>query len=151
MHFDFDNLLSLNPWSWIILGVILCAAEILAPGAFLIWIGLAAISTGIIVFAVPLAATWAILLFAALSLLCALIGYKVYGAASKSEPDQDLNQGAQDFIGKSFVLAEPIVQGAGRINFGDTVWRVSGPDMPAGRPVRVVSVEHGVLLRVEAA
>lgn len=151
MNFDFDSLLSLSPWSWVILGVILCAAEVFAPGAFLIWIGLAAIATGAVIFVLPLAAPWALILFAGLSLAFALIGYRIYGVISKTEPEALLNQGAQEFIGKAFVLAEPIVQGAGRIITGDTVWRVSGPDMPAGQSVRVVSVERGTLLRVEAA
>ena len=32
----------LGPWSWWVLGLVLLAAEILMPGVFLIWIGIAA-------------------------------------------------------------------------------------------------------------
>jgi membrane protein implicated in regulation of membrane protease activity len=47
------------------------------------------------------------------------------------------------------VLAEPIVQGAGRLSFDDTLWRIEGPDLPAGARVRVVGLS-GTVLRVTA-
>ena len=108
MHFDFDSLLSLSPWAWVILGVILCGAEMLAPGAFLLWIGLAAIATGMVVFVVPLVVPWATIVFAGLSLAFALVGYRVYGVKRKGPPEAALNQGTEDFVGRLFVLAEPI-------------------------------------------
>jgi len=48
------------------------------------------------------------------------------------------------------VLAEPIAHGQGRAFIGDTLWQLSGPDMAAGRAVRVIGT-RGVVLRVEAA
>ena len=38
----------LGPWAWIILGVVLIGLELPAPGVFLVWLGLAAIATGLI-------------------------------------------------------------------------------------------------------
>ncbi|MFD0936463.1 NfeD family protein, partial [Methylobacterium trifolii] len=40
--------------------------------------------------------------------------------------------------------------GAGRIRFDDTLWRVSGPDLPAGARVRVTGMA-GTVLTVAAA
>lgn len=57
---------------------------------------------------------------------------------------------AAQLIGRTAVLAEPIREGRGRIRLDDTVWRVSGPDLPAGSRVKVVSVQ-GTELHVEAA
>ena len=39
---------NLGPWSWIILGLVLMGLELVAPGAFLVWLGLAAVLTGLI-------------------------------------------------------------------------------------------------------
>ncbi len=53
-------------------------------------------------------------------------------------------------IGEEIVLNEPISDGFGRVPIGDTVWRVAGPDLPAGRKVRIVG-HDGAVLKVEAA
>jgi hypothetical protein len=52
-------------------------------------------------------------------------------------------------VGRDFLLERAIVNGAGAIRVHDSVWRVTGPDLPAGARVRVTAVEEGVLLRVE--
>ncbi len=43
-----DAFISLGAWAWIILGVLLIGVELLAPGAFFLWLGLAAIVTGLL-------------------------------------------------------------------------------------------------------
>jgi inner membrane protein len=127
-----------GPWGWVVVGVLLCAVEVFAPGAFLIWLGLAAIATGVLTALVPLTTATS-------------IGYHSYGELARRAPLAGLNRGAQDFVGRELVLVDAIEHGEGRVKAGDTVWRVTGPDLPAGRRVRVVSVEDGVMLRVEAA
>src|SRR3546814_9097918 len=48
-------LTSMEPhWMWLSVGVLLAAAEIVAPGFFLIWIGAAAIVTGVVAWLVPI-------------------------------------------------------------------------------------------------
>jgi membrane protein implicated in regulation of membrane protease activity len=49
-----------------------------------------------------------------------------------------------------FTLEKPIVDGSGTIGIDDTVWRVTGPDAPAGSRVKVTRVD-GVALHVEPA
>ncbi len=39
---------SLGGWSWIVAGLALLILEVLAPGAFMMWLGLAALAVGII-------------------------------------------------------------------------------------------------------
>ena len=50
-----------------------------------------------------------------------------------------LNRRGEQMIGKVATLTEPIKDGRGRVRIGDTMWRVSGPDLPAGTQVRVKS------------
>ena len=49
-----------------------------------------------------------------------------------------------------FTLEKPIVDGSGTVRIDDTIWRVAGPDAPAGSRVKVVSAD-GASLTVAAA
>ncbi len=40
-------------WTWIALGAVLLAVEIIAPGTFLLWLGIAAVLTGALFLLVP--------------------------------------------------------------------------------------------------
>jgi hypothetical protein len=53
-------------------------------------------------------------------------------------------------VGREFTLEKPIIDGFGTVRIGDTVWRVAGPDAPAGSRVKVVQVD-GANLTVAAA
>ncbi len=61
-----------------------------------------------------------------------------------------INERAAQQVGRIAVLKEPIAGGQGRVFLGDTLWRVEGPDLPAGASVRIVSFDDATLL-VEAA
>ncbi len=136
-------------WGWFGLGLLLIAGEILAPGVFLIWFGFAALGVGVmeLVFAPGWIAE--VLIFAGLSVVAVLIGLRVYRGGSKTEGASNLNERVAGFRGQVFSLDEAIVNGFGRIRVGDSVWRVKGPDMAAGQPVKVCGVD-GATLIVEA-
>jgi len=136
-------------WIWLILGILLCAGEIFASGVFLIWIGLAAIATGLIMLVVPMSATWSLIVFALLSIASVLIGWKLYGSQNPESDHPFLNRRTDALIGRTFVLAKPIVGGEGTIRIHDANWRVRGPDMPAGTRVRVTGVQDTTVLLVE--
>src|SRR3954469_4609987 len=44
---------TLGAWNWLIFGLVLMALELLAPGVFLFWLGLAALLVGVLSFALP--------------------------------------------------------------------------------------------------
>jgi membrane protein implicated in regulation of membrane protease activity len=131
----------LGPWNWMAAGFVLLALEILVPGVFLLWIGLAALIVGALSLMLWDAAFWVwqlqVVIFLALALACAFAGKKVMGKGD-SETDQPLlNRRGAQLVGRTATLTEPITEGRGRIRIGDTTWRVSGPDLPAGTKVRV--------------
>lgn len=139
----------LGPWSWMVLGMALLAVEIVAPGFFLLWIGLAALIVGALTLALWNSGLWPwevqVVLFLALSLLTVFVGRRIM-AGRRGDSDQPLlNQRGAQLIGRTATLSEPIHEGKGRIQLGDTVWRVSGPDMPVGARVRVVSASDSEL------
>lgn len=136
-------------WLWLIAGLLLIAGEALAPGVFLLWIGGAAIATGLMTAAVDLSFAWSLLFFAFSAIGSVLIGRRVYGPSESESGDPFLNRRADALVGRTFRLNQPIRGGEGVISVNDTQWRLRGPDMPAGVRIRVVGVEEATFLRVE--
>ena len=133
----------LGPWNWMVLGFALLALEILMPGVFLLWIGLAALAVGVLSLMIWDAAFWVwevqVLAFLVLALICAFAGKKIMGSRGDDSDQPLLNKRGDQLIGRTATLTEPITNGRGRVKIGDTMWRVSGPDLPAGAKVRVKS------------
>lgn len=146
-------LTEMGPWSWWIFGLLLLAAELLVPGVFLVWIGLAAITVGAASLALWGMAVWGwevqMLVFAVLSVVFVLAGRRVYGRTHASD-EPLLNQRGATLIGRIGTLADPITDGRGRLRLDDTTWPISGPDLAAGSRVRVMASE-GARLVVEKA
>jgi membrane protein implicated in regulation of membrane protease activity len=128
-------------WGWILASLILMGGELLIPGIFLVWLGLAAFATGLIeaVFDMP----WQIQLpvFAVFSIATVTLATRFSRA-----PLSGLNLGAHRLVGREFLLDAAIINGDGRVRFDDTLWRVHGPDLPAGTRVKVTGVDGTSLL-----
>lgn len=131
----------LGPWNWMVLGFVLLTLEILVPGVFLLWIGLAALIVGAMSLMFWDAGFWSwevqVVVFLALALLCAFAGKRIMGNSGDATDQPLLNQRGSQLVGRTATLTEPITDGRGRVKIGDTMWRVSGPDLPAGAKVRV--------------
>jgi hypothetical protein len=142
---------SFGGWSWVVLGLVLIGGEMLAPGAFLVWLGLAALVTGVVVGATGLAWQGAALVFAALCVVSVLAG-RMLTRRKSDEPDAatGLNDRGRQLVGKVFRLEATMLGGEGRIRIGDSSWRITGPELLAGAEVKVVRVE-GATLIVEKA
>lgn len=146
-------IVSLGPWNWIILGGILLSLEILVPGVYLLWIGIAAILTGTLTFQLAETGFWMwqvqVVVFLALSLVTAVAGKRFFGGGRADETDQPLlNRRDAQLVGRVVALEEAIVAGRGRARIGDSLWTVAGPDLPAGTRVRVTG-SSGSALSVE--
>jgi membrane protein implicated in regulation of membrane protease activity len=143
-----DFLAANGSWSWIIAGLVLLALEIFVPGGFLLWLGISGMVVGGITLLTPLG--WAVqwLIFGVLALVTISIWVRVSRNRQSTGDRPYLNRRADRYVGHEAVLEQAITQGFGRIVLGDTVWRVSGHDMPSGSRVRVVGSD-GNVLRVE--
>lgn len=144
----------LGPWSWWVLGMLLLAAELLVPGVFLVWIGLGAILTGAVSLVLWDMGWWSwqvqSLVFAASAVVFTLGGRRYFSRLETESDEPLLNQRGASLVGRTAVLGEPIREGRGRIRLDDTFWLVSGPDLPTGTRVRIVS-SNGRDLVVEQA
>jgi inner membrane protein len=138
---------SITVWGWFVLAAVLIGLEMLVPGAFMVWLGLAAAATGLTSLFLPLDWPIALLVFASLGVVFAWIGRRVSARVDAGERGQPmLNRRADALVGQSFTLTEPIVNGEGRIRIGDTVWQLRGPDAGVGARIRVIRVEGGRLM-----
>ncbi|MBD9373502.1 NfeD family protein [Rhizobium sp. ARZ01] len=133
----------LGPWAWWVLGIVLLILEVLMPGVFLVWIGVAAVITGALSLLLWEASwwTWQVqwLVFAALSVAAVLVGRRLVLSNAQRTDEPFLNQRAQGLVGRTATLEQPISEGRGRIRLDDTMWSVQGPDLPIGTRVRVVA------------
>lgn len=145
-----DYLQHLSFWDWLGLGTVLLILEVFGAGGYLLWIGVAAASVGVISYLLPVPWPLQFLLFAVLSVLTAVYWWQRQRSSAKKSDQPGLNMRGQELIGRTFVVQSAIVGGRGKIKVNDGVWMVIGPDLPVGSQVRVIS-QNGAVLKVEAA
>ena len=133
-----ELLTSLTMWHWLIAAAILFVLELLAPGTFMLWLGLSAMLVGVIslcssstlAVAVPARA------FAMFSLASIPLWRRFARRVEKQGDQPFLNRRADAFVGREFTLEKPIVAGNGTVRIDDTIWRLSGPECPAAAASR---------------
>jgi membrane protein implicated in regulation of membrane protease activity len=136
---------------WAVFALALIIAEVMAPGAFMLWLGFAAAAVMVVVWLLPgLAVLWQAALFVVLAIISVQIYRSFFRNAGRASTHPLLNRRAEQLVGQVYPLDAAILDGRGRLKIGDAYWVVAGPDMPAGTPVRVEEVQ-GMVLRVVAA
>lgn len=135
-------------WQWWILGLVLVIVEVFAPGAFLIWIGIAAGVVGLLVLLLP-GFPWQfqVLTFGVLSVAIVLLWRRYLQAHPVHSEAPTLNRRGEQYVGRVFTLDEPIINGIGKLRVDDSIWRITGVDCPAQSKVVITGVD-GVVLRV---
>lgn len=142
---------ALSFWGWWIIAALLMALEMFFPGAIFLWIGVAAGVVGLLLLLMPeLSPQWQWALFALLSVV-SVIGAKRFWHGRAVEGDRPtLNRRGEQYVGRHFTLEHAIVNGFGRLHVDDSMWKIAGPDLPAGTPVRIAGTD-GTTLKVERA
>jgi membrane protein implicated in regulation of membrane protease activity len=141
---------TLDPgWLWLIGGVVLLIAEIIAPGFFLDFIGAAAIATGIFALLFGLGVAPQLALFALYALLAVLIGRRFYANSTPDSADPLLNDRAARLVGKVVTVVAAVDDHSGRVRVGDSEWSARGGPAAAGERVRITGVDGNCLI-VEA-
>ena len=137
--------------TWACLALLLIAAEVLMPGVFMLWLGIAAGVVFAVVLLVPgIPPPWQALGFIVLSFATIVIYRRFFGQLDEQSDQPLLNRKAEQFVGKIFILDTAIVNGNGRIKMGDALWTVTGPELPAGTRVRVIAADSMILTVVAA-
>ncbi len=136
-------------WLWLIGGVLLLIAELIAPGFFLVFIGGAAIATGLAALLLPLSLPLQLASFALLAFLAVRIGgRRAYSMRYEHSSDPLLNDRVGRLLGRVVVVVEPVDSNGGRVRVGDGEWSARGGPAAVGERVRIVDFD-GNCLKVE--
>ncbi len=139
----------IDHWHWWILAVALLVLEAFAPGTFFMWMGISAGVVGLLVLIAPgMGWEYQVFAFAVLS-VASIVAWRLYFRKHPVQTDQPtLNRRGEQYVGRTFTLAEPIENGSGKIRVDDTTWKIRGDDCDTGSKVKVTGVD-GVILKVE--
>ena len=138
-------------FGWAAMAMLLFAAEALAPGAFMLWLGFAAVVVFVAVWVIPgiplvaQAAAFVVLSFMSIQV------YRTWFRGQEKDSDRPtLNRRTAALVGRVVPLERAIIDGRGRVQIADAYWEVTGPDLPAGTHVRI-SGGDAMSLQVEVA
>lgn len=140
----FDNL---EPgWWWAIGGLILLIAEVVAPGFFLVFIGAAAIATGLFTLLFDLGLAPQLVLFVLYTALAVMIGKRWYAEPHAGDQRHAINEPAKRLVGKTVTAVTDIDEHAGRVRVGDGEWNARGGPVAAGGRATVIGVDGNCLI-----
>ncbi len=121
----------------------LLGLEIFVPGAFLMWIGLGALGTGLVVLVIGFGFALQVLAFGGLSALAITIGLRL------RKPVRRLNTQTAGLVGRP-ATAIAFDGRAGRVRLGDSDWAARVPHdvapPEAGAHLRVADVDGTTLI-----
>lgn len=142
-------------WHWLALGLLLIGSELLLPAFYLIWFGLGALLTGLVVALVPLGMTGQLVLWSVASTAMVAAWMKFFRNPDRTHAGQ-AKEGALGVVGLVTrdvgELGQEISQGEilfQRPVLGSDRWPVvADHPIPAGAKARVVDV-LGQTLKIE--
>lgn len=139
----------MQAWHWMAIGVTLLAIEVWTGTEILLGIGLGALAVGITHKLVPLGWGEQLIALALYSGMATFVYWKKFRAAKVENNYPQINKRAEQLIGRTAPLMSPLEAGRGKVQIGDALWEVTGPDLPEGAQVRVTGAD-GMTLVVEA-
>jgi membrane protein implicated in regulation of membrane protease activity len=143
------NLTDIDPgWLWLIGGVVLLIAEVIAPGFFLVFVGAAAIAAGLFTVLFGLGTASQLALFALYAVIAVLAGRRLYANRASSGTGAPLNDPARRLVGKVVTVVAAVDEHVGRVRVGDGEWSARGGPAAVGERVLITGVD-GNCLNVE--
>lgn len=143
-----------QPWFWLTVGIVLLIFEILLSTGFLFGLSFAAFIHSIVLkVSAPMPLWENLTIFSVDALALSLLSYWLFNRFIRTQKTNDkLNDRAAQLVGRILILEEDIGETGGRVQIGDTFWRVkTATTLNQGNKVRVTGSEGMVLIleRVE--
>ncbi|MGQ3892853.1 NfeD family protein [Legionella sp. CNM-4043-24] len=135
-------------WHWFTLALVLIIAEIMGAAGFLLALGTAAATTGLLTWLMHISWQWQLVIFSTLCILYAFAWWQYLQSRAVVAPTL-LNRPVDEMMGRTTTLIEAIVDGRGKILINGTTWFVTGPELPAGTRVTITAIQGDTLLVVE--
>ncbi|NNC54418.1 MAG: NfeD family protein [Pseudomonadales bacterium] len=142
---------TIQPWHWLVLGILLLVAESFGTGGFVIGIAIAAFVQSINAVSFPnLSWGFQILVFGVNCVLFTFIYWRFFRKFNQRTDAPVLNDRAAQLVGRQLLLEQPLSNGVGKVLIGDTFWRASADrELPTGTKIEIVS-SNGMNLVVRA-
>ncbi len=133
-------------WWWAIGGLVLLIAEVIAPGFFLVFLGTAAIATGLFTLMFDLGLAPQLVLFVLYTALAVMIGKRWYAEPHEGDQRHAINEPAKRLVGKTVTAVTDVDDPGGRVRVGDGEWNARGGPASAGERLTVTAVEGNCLM-----
>ena len=141
-------------WHWWVVAVVFLALEMIAAAYFFLWLGSSAALVGLVLFVMPdLDVNLQFGIWAMASIISVTAWYFLRKSTKPEKEDEGLvlNQRGKQYVGRTFTLEEPVVNGQGKINVDDSTWKIEADtDFETGMKIEVIAVE-GTVLKVKPA
>ena len=135
-------------WAWAIAGVVLLIAEVIAPGFFLFFVGVAAIATGLFTEMLAVGTVGQVTLFVLFAALAVALGRRWYARSANRSLDPLLSDRGARLVGKVVEAVDPIDDHGGRVRIADGEWSARGGPAAAGEKVKIIGVDGNCLIVV---
>ena len=134
-------------WHWLVLGFLLLGAETFGVGGFLIGMAVAAFALAVLRLFLSLSWENQLIIYAFCSAACTWVYWQYFRNFNQQSDKTLLNDRAAQLIGRSVVLDKALVGGEGKIQIGDTLWKVkSSVDCNVGDTLEVIATEGMTLV-----
>lgn len=134
--------LNMGWWQWCSFGVALLAVELMFPGIFMLWFGISALTTALVVFALDISGIFPIILFLLAGISASFFGHSY----QKKRTIQLVNNIEKNFVGRTITLQCAIENGIGREKIDNSYWTLKGSDLDKGEKVTITGVEGNILI-----
>lgn len=131
---------------WLVLAFLLLILEIIVPGIFFLWWGIAGLIIAAITYFVPLSLVVSVVLFAVIAIIASVVWWRYQASKNQHDDSTTLNQRGLAMLGQQGRVTAILGNNTARAAFGDTTWRVEGNDLQLNDQVEVVSVRGITLL-----
>ncbi|OBX07493.1 NfeD family protein [Gallibacterium genomosp. 3] len=131
---------------WLVLAFLLLILEIIVPGIFFLWWGIAGLIIAAITYFVPLSLVVSVVLFAVIAIIASIVWWRYQVSKNQHDDSTTLNQRGLAMLGQQGRVTAILGNNTARAAFGDTTWRIEGSDLQLNDQVEVVSVRGITLL-----
>ena len=145
-----DFMIQFESWHWLIIMFAFLGLEALGASGFLLGSAFSSLLVAIILWLIPEVGWPAQLLYFGMgSLIFSLAYWKFFRKINEKSDYPELNNRASQLVGHVFVLSTDILNGQGRVQIGDTLWKVRTEGTLREGSSVVVSGYDGMTLLLE--
>ncbi|MPW64478.1 NfeD family protein [Moraxella catarrhalis] len=130
--------MGLQPWHWAVIGMLLMIGELFIPSFAMLWFGVAALVTALLLWAVPMGLLSQVVIWLGLSIVVCILWFRLIQPRIKTRTKAGL--GGSVIVGEIGMIVSPVLtNGLGVVRFsvpkvGAAEWACRTLD---GRPIEV--------------